>query len=124
MRQDGCWRPASGLVPALPAAWQCDLDGDVLTWSHGVFDLFGLPPHVRPHRRDTLAMYLPDSRDMISALRAEAVAAGGSFTIEAQIRRPDGDIRWMRICADTVCRGGRTAQLYGTKQDITAEMAR
>ena len=111
-----------GQLPTLPAAWQCDLEGDRLTWSRGVFDLFGLPHNRPPLRAETAAMYLPKSRALLEELRAEAIARAGSFTFEAQIRRQDGALRWIRVCADTVSRGGRTVQLYGTKQDITAEM--
>ena len=56
------------------------------------------------------------------ACAADAIARCGSFTFEAQFRRLDGALRWMRISADVACRDGRATHLYGLKQDITREM--
>jgi PAS domain-containing protein len=102
--------------------WQCDLSNDALTWSAPVFELFGIPRGIRVDRRDIVEMYTRESRVLLDRLRSEAIANCGAFTFEAQIRRPDGALRWMRVSADVVCRGGRATHLYGTKQDITDEI--
>lgn len=106
----------------LPAAWECDLDGDVLRWAPGVYDLFGLPHGCQISRDDIVAMYAPESRARLAQLRSHAIATCGSFTFEAHILRPDGTPRWMRVTADVLCRDGRATHLYGAKLDITAEM--
>jgi PAS domain S-box-containing protein len=111
------------LLPTLPAAWQCDLASEALTWSGGVFDLFGITRGTTIDRRSTLEFYLPESRSTLERLRSEALETCGSFTFEAQIRRMDGELRWMRVSADVQKVNGRAAVLYGTKRDITAEMA-
>lgn len=110
-------------LPSLPPAWQCDLASDQLTWSGGVFDLFGIPRGEVIDRRWTLEFDMPESRIALDRLLAQALATCGSFTFEAQIRRLDGELRWMRSSADVQQRDGRAAVLYGSKQDITAEMA-
>ncbi len=114
--------PQEGPRP-LPAAWECDLNGDVLTWAPGVFDLFGLPRGCPIDRRDIVAMYAPESRALLDQRRGRAIATCGSFTFEAEIRRPDGTPRWMRVTADIIVRNGSATHLYGTKLDITAQMA-
>ena len=111
------------VVSPLAAAWQCDLSDDSLRWTRGVFDLFGIPAGTRLDRRDTVAMYTEESRELLERLRSDAIANRGSFTFEAQIRRLDGELRWMRVTADVACSNGRATHLYGQKQDITAEMA-
>ncbi|MES2336593.1 MAG: PAS domain-containing protein [Pseudomonadota bacterium] len=111
------------VAPCLPAAWQCNLADDSLTWDAGVFDLFGLARDTRLERPATVAMYTDHSRAMLDRLRSHAIATGGSFTFEAQIVRPSGEKRWMRVSADTVVTGGRVTHLYGTKQDIIDEPA-
>src|SRR3546814_13292528 len=108
----------AGLVPEkgprpLPAAWECDLNGDVLTWAPGVFDLFGLPRGCPISRCDTAAMYAPESRALLDRLRSEAIATCGSFTFEAEIRRPNGTPRWMRVPADIVEPNGRATHPNG-----------
>lgn len=118
------WRyGAAGDPPPLPAAWQCDLAGEALTWSAGVFALFGIAPGARLDRREIVGMYCDESRALLERVRADAIARRGSFTLEARIRRSDGAHRWMRIVADVACQGGRPVQLHGFKQDITDEVA-
>lgn len=110
-------------IAPLPASWECDLTTGALHWSPGVFDLFGLPRGAPPSRDAIVAMYVGDSRAMLDRLRAEAVECCGSFTFDAQIRRVDGALRWMRLTADVIVSDGKAVRLYGTKQDITREIA-
>lgn len=116
--------PPVGAEPlaALPAAWRCDLSDDSLSWAPGVFDIFGIAPGTPIERADVVEMYTDESREMLERLRADAIANGGSFTFEAQIQRPDGALRWMRVTADVAFSNGRATHLYGMKQDITDEM--
>jgi len=107
----------------LPAYWECDLITGALRWSPGVYDLFGLPRDSMPERDTIAGMYVDDSREMLERLRDAAIAECGSFTFDAQIRRADGELRWMRLTADVITKDGRAVQLYGTKQDITDEVA-
>lgn len=109
------------MLPALPARWRCDLAGDRLTWTPGVFDLFGIAPGTPLDRRAIVEMYADESREMLETLRAQAIATAGSFTFEAWITRADGARRWMRVAADTWVSDRRVTHLYGTKWDITAE---
>lgn len=113
-----------GDAPLTPAAaWRCDLSDDSLTWSVGVFDLFGLPRFMAVDRRDIVEMYEPESRALLEKLRSEAIATCGSFTFEARIKRFDSEMRWIRITADIDAEQGKARYLYGLKQDVTAEMA-
>lgn len=113
--------PQAHVMP-IHAAWQCDLRDDSLTWSDGVYDLFGLPRGSALEREAIVAMYLPESQEELARLRGAAIAACGSFTFEARIRRADGEVRWMRITADVVTENGVARYLYGTKIDVTDEM--
>jgi len=116
-----CETDANGVTP-LPASWECDLTNDALRWSPGVFDLFGIPRGTAVDRRDVVEMYVGESRALLDRLRTDAIANCGSFTFDAQIRRSDGALRWIRITADVLCKKGRAVLLYGTKQDVTAEI--
>jgi diguanylate cyclase (GGDEF)-like protein/PAS domain S-box-containing protein len=105
-------------------AFQCDLSTEALDWTSGVYDLFGLDPSHRLDRRKTVSMYAEESRALLERLRARAIAERDGFTMEAEILRPSGERRWMRLTARVTCREGRPARLYGIKQDITEERAR
>lgn len=121
------WRDAttSFEIPRFPTcagSWECDLSDNSLRWSPPVFALFGLDADTPIDRALALEMYERESRELMERLRAKALDERGSFTMEAQIRRLDGAVRWMRLTADVVGRNGRATHLYGMKQDITTEM--
>jgi diguanylate cyclase (GGDEF)-like protein len=105
-------------------AWCCDLTDDTLSWTAGIYDLFGLPRTARIDRREIVSMYAEESRIAMECLRADAITRRQPFTMDAKIVRADGAERWMRLTADLVCDGERPIQLYGLKQDITEERAR
>ncbi|WP_106638872.1 hypothetical protein [Allosphingosinicella vermicomposti] len=99
--------------------WECDLDGDRLTWSAGVYDLFGLPRGAPVRRDETVALYIEESRSGMERLRAYAIRHQRGFTFDAQIRPASGgDARWMRLIAAPVCEGGRVTRLHGLKQRL------
>ena len=106
----------------IQAHWQCDLRDDSLSWSEGVYDLFGLERGTPVKREDIVAMYSAESREELRRLRDMAIAECGSFTFEAKIRRPDGQLRWMRVTADVAVEDGVARYLYGTKIDVTDEI--
>jgi diguanylate cyclase (GGDEF)-like protein len=120
---DGNLYERAALLTGL-GAWSCDLSTERLTWTSGVFDLFGLPRDVPVDRKQTLGLYCEESRFALERLRSDAIAARAGFTLEAQIFRPDGEARWMRLTAATRVSNHRAVELYGMKQDISAERQR
>ena len=116
------YEEASRLVPI--GAWSCNLEDDRLTWTGGVFDLFGVPHDAPVERPDVLGLYSEQSREILEHRRARAIATRGGFTMEASIVRPDGVLRWVRITAATQVANGRSVALYGMKQDVTDEYLR
>jgi PAS domain S-box-containing protein len=117
-------KPVSSPQRLMPiqARWQCDLSDDSLSWSDGVYDLFGLERGAPVTREAVVAMYSAESREELRRLREVAIAERGSFTFEAKIRRPDGQLRWMRVTADVAVEDGVPRYLYGTKIDVTDEI--
>jgi diguanylate cyclase (GGDEF)-like protein len=105
-------------------AWSCNLKDNRLSWSSGVFDLFGLPAESPPDRQQTVEMYTEESRESLERLRTQAIAARGNFTLDAQIVRVTGDMRWMRITGEMSYNAFGEPLLHGLKQDITEEKLR
>lgn len=116
------WDRAAALAQV--GAFECDLDDENLRWTDGVFALFGVERDVLLDRRDIVTLYDEESRETLHRLRSHAIATRGSFQMEARIVRPDGEARWLRIHAAVRCEAGRAIQLYGMKQDISADRAR
>lgn len=109
--------PVSG--GPLSGRWCCDLRDERLSWDEAVHDLFGLPRDIAVPRALAVSCYLPESRRAMEALRAHAIRYRRGFTVDVEIRRPDGDQRWMRLSAAPVLTGGKVVQLRGIKQDVT-----
>ncbi|MBP1181310.1 diguanylate cyclase domain-containing protein [Methylobacterium sp. PvR107] len=124
-------RQQSGLLArherALAAAgmglWSCRLHDGALDWSGGVHDLFGVARGAALHRPRILDLYEPASRRLLDTIRHRAIARSGAFVLDAEIHA-GGRQRWIRIRASVETTDGRPTRLFGTKQDITEEIAR
>lgn len=101
--------------------WQCDLADNSLTWSAGVYDLFGLPRDARLFRPEMVALYCERSRAAMERLRAYAIRHRRGFTLDAEILPARGGHRWMRLIAAPICEGDRVVRLHGLKLDVSDE---
>ena len=95
--------------------WECELAGDSLIWSGGVYDLFGLPRGVEVTRDEAVSLYTEDSRAAMERLRAHAIKHRRGFTLDAEIRPAVGGTRWMRLIAAPACIGDEAVRLHGLK---------
>jgi len=116
---------ASGHHPELLAArgiglWECNLSDNALSWTDGVFDLFGLPRGAVLARDEIAALYAEPSRATMERLRAYAIKHRRGFTLDAVIVPVNGPSRWMRLIAAPVCVGRQVVRLHGIKQDVSA----
>jgi PAS domain-containing protein len=100
--------------------WQCDLPDNRLSWTDGVFDLFGLPRGAALDRDEIAALYAEPSRSAMERLRAYAIKHRRGFTLDAEIVPVTGPSRWMRLIAAPVCVGRQVVRLHGIKQDVSA----
>jgi PAS domain S-box-containing protein len=102
--------------------WSCDLAKDnALVWSPQVYKLFGLGQDERLTRAAAVSCYVPRSRVAMEALRAYAIHHRRGFTLDAMLRRHDGETCWMRLSTMPVVADGKVVRLCGTKQDVTIE---
>jgi PAS domain-containing protein len=104
------------LAPSHAGYWECDLADNSLSWTGGIYDIFGLPRLARISRDDAAAFYVEESRAAMEKLRAHAIKHRRGFTLDAQVRAAaTGERRWMRLVAAPVCKGGRVTRLRGIK---------
>src|SRR5690606_17844461 len=97
---------------------------DRLSWTGGLFDIFGLPSNELVERQVTVAMYSENSSELLERKRSRAIYTRTGFSLDANIIRHDGTDRWIRITAAVRSSNGRAETLYGMKQDITEDHAR
>lgn len=96
--------------------WECDLASNELTWTAGVYDIFGVPQGAAIARDEALALYREDSRAAMERLRSYSIANGRAFVLDAQIKPAGvGHERWMRLIGAPVSENGRPVLLHGLK---------
>jgi hypothetical protein len=95
--------------------WECVLTDNSLTWSGGVYDIFGLPRGVQISREDSVAFYSEDSRAKMERLRSYSIRHNRGFTLDVEIRAAVGESRYVRLIAAPKCLGDRVVSLHGLK---------
>jgi PAS domain-containing protein len=95
--------------------WECDLADDSLSWSGGVYDIFGLPRGADVSRAEVLALYAEHSRVAVEHLRSYAIRHRRGFTLDTRIRPAIGGERWMRLICAPICEDGRVVRIHGLK---------
>lgn len=102
-------------------AWECRLANQQLTWTDGVYDIFGLTRGSALHRPSIVDLYHDASRAEMERLRANLIRTCKGFILDARVLTVDGAERWMRLSANVSHSHGRPVCIYGAKQDVTRE---
>nr|AYC79572.1 hypothetical protein [uncultured bacterium] len=96
--------------------WECDLSNSSLTWTSGVYEIFGLPIGASVTRREALSVYEDESRAAMERLRSHAIRHNLGFVIDSLLKPADGTPdRWMRLIGAPVCEDGRAVRIHGLK---------
>ena len=97
--------------------WACDLkDHDRLTWSHKVYDLFGLPVGAQVNRDWAVTRYAAHSRSALQRVREFALRHACGFILDAEIEPEGADRLWVRVLALPEFRDGQIVRLHGLKR--------
>lgn len=111
-------------LPGGVGFWSCRLRDETLDWSGNAFDIFGIR-RGRPLRRaQILDLYEPASRRLLDLVRSRAIARGAGFAFDTEIITPAGERRWVRTQGRVETRDGAPIRIYGTHQDVSADIAR
>lgn len=109
------------LKAARIGAWECELATERLSWTQGVYDIFGYPASNPLRRADIVDLYIDESRRNMELARAEVIRSGSPVTLDTEIRTWRGERRWMRLSINAVREGGRPVRIFGSKQDVTSD---
>ncbi|MFZ3084176.1 diguanylate cyclase domain-containing protein [Rhodoferax ferrireducens] len=106
--------------------WEFDLKTRRYHWDTAMFDLFGLDARMANARNDDWhQLMLPGELERIKAATRAVLKNRQAFNLTFQIRRRDGQVRFMRNRATLHCDAqGAPSRLIGTTEDVTERKLR
>jgi PAS domain S-box-containing protein len=106
---------------ARTGSWEWHLADDRITWSDGLFNIYGLTPHeFDPSFGTASKRVYPDDRELVTQTIARAITERSSFTLEMRAIRSDGRVRTFRSQGEVVVDDtGEPIRVVGIVQDIT-----
>ena len=114
-RQNDLFRQAEQL--ATIGGWAWDLDDNAVEVTEQVYEIYDLPDAFDPTIENIL-QYHPDPTDAVRAA-FEGLRAGEPADLEARLRTPTGDRKWVRIHGSPKETDGEVTEIIGSVQDIT-----
>ncbi|MDR7155222.1 PAS domain-containing protein [Sphingobium xenophagum] len=98
--------------------WHCDLANETLSWTAGVYDMFGLERHSVVPRTLSVSLYASESREAMERLRSYAIRHKRGFTLDVDIHQADGmgQCALRLIAAPLLDQAGEVTALHGVKQ--------
>ena len=106
--------------------WEWEVEGGALHWSDQTYRICGYEPgEIDPTFGRFMEMVLPDDRERIKTALERALAGEEEYDVEHRLRRPDGEVRWIREQGE-VARDekGEPVRMLGVARDITKEKRR
>lgn len=104
--------------------WEMDFrTGSTRVAGAGVQAMRGGPQHNELDTEASFKMFAPEDEVRIRAMIERACRAGESFRYEAQIRRHDGSLGWVREFGEPIFEDGVCIGIRGAGMDISEEIA-
>lgn len=102
-------------------SWQWNPNTDEVVWSMELYRIAGRDSHLPPPPfEEQPKLYTTESWNRLKEAIANALQTGATYTLDLEIRRPDGSTRWITDRGEALRDGGgRITRLRGTAQDIT-----
>jgi PAS domain S-box-containing protein len=100
--------------------WLVDAATRTITWSEGLFQLYGLKPGDFPDFETVMGAVHPDDTAKANDLLERAITLGEGYT--TRIRMKDVDGSWRRFLVRAACRNGQdgaVATVFGVVVDVT-----
>lgn len=104
--------------------WEIDPETGAVFWSENLFELLGWEGGEEPSLENALDVYVEADRPRVERAVENALADGDAFAVEAQFRRPSGEIRWAEIRGEPQMEDGEVVTLRGAVHDITDRIRR
>lgn len=102
-------------------SWEWDVVADHVTWSDGLFQIYGLDKEsFDPTRGGGDRRIVPEDRARVRRVTERALAERGSFVIEYRAVRADGRVRTLENRGEVVVDdAGNPVRMVGIARDVT-----
>ncbi len=101
--------------------WEIDTETMAVFWTDHLFDLLGVDYDEAPPLDEALDVYHEDDRPIVESAVEAALDSGEPFDVEVRFRRPDGEVRWLRVRGVPTTENGEVVTLRGAVQDVTEQ---
>ena len=99
--------------------WEWELKPDIVSWDKRMFELYEIPPHIKPNWQVWYDCVLPEDREHTEKVIRDSLQARLPFKLEFRITVKDG-IRHIRALANRVLnKEGEVERLLGINMDMT-----
>jgi PAS domain S-box-containing protein len=105
-------------------SWDWELETGAITWSPGLFELWGLDPASFDGSYDTAREQVhPDDRAELDAAVQECGSSGAAFRVRYRINRAsDNEQRWIDVRGEASWENGRIVRIGGALADVTEQV--
>ncbi|MFQ5932583.1 MAG: PAS domain S-box protein [Nitrospiraceae bacterium] len=106
---------------ALIGSFEWDIPNNKVTWSDGLYEIYGLEPQEFGASFQAFLDYVhPDDREKVQAIIQQAYSEGKSFAMQETIIRADGAVRLLASRGEVIKdENGVSVRMLGICQDIT-----
>ncbi|MBD2446168.1 PAS domain-containing protein [Nostoc sp. FACHB-152] len=103
--------------------WDYDLATGKITWSKGLFDLFGRDLSLlEPSYEENLDLYHPEDRQKLAQAVAHTISTGEPYKLVLRATRTDGRMIYVEGVGQAEFNAdGQAIRLFGTAQDISEQ---
>lgn len=110
---------------AKTGSWTWDFATDTVTWSHSLFEVFGIEPApAAPSFSEQEALVTPKTYKALREAIAETRETGVPYEVELELPQKEGTSRWLWSRGELLPGpDGTKLGLWGTAQDITERKA-
>ncbi len=121
-RQNDLFRKAQAIADV--GAWEYDIVADEFTWSEQMYEIHGYPTDSAVTVEEAIGNYHPDDQSLVRDALTGAIERGESYDVNARIRTPAGECRWVRARGEPQTEDGSRVRVRGTVRNLAEHRRR
>jgi PAS domain S-box-containing protein len=100
-------------------SWEVDLQTMQLTWTPGVYQIYGFPMNQVPDLQSINKLYSSKNRKILNQIFAQSIQKNAKYEFELPFSNVQGKLVWSKAIGKPIVENGQVTKLQGFLQDIT-----